>query len=88
MGNVMHSDTPWRSSIMLGICFFLLLCIFRYQVLFFPPYWDSITGLFAEAIWLNDHQFDYYKLMYETRILTRMAPGPTYFLSILHCRPS
>ena len=35
MGNIMHSETPWRSSLMLGICFFLLLCIFRYEVLFF-----------------------------------------------------
>ncbi|HIG47453.1 MAG TPA: hypothetical protein EYQ20_13865 [candidate division Zixibacteria bacterium] len=66
MGNGMHSETPWRSSIMLGLCFFLSLCIFRYEVLFFPPYWDSITGLFSEAVWLDDHRFDYYKLMYET----------------------
>ncbi|MDP6052621.1 MAG: hypothetical protein QF879_09750 [Candidatus Latescibacteria bacterium] len=66
MGNGMHSETPWRSSIMLGLCFFLSLCIFRYEVLFFPPYWDSITGLFAQAIWLDEHQFDYYKLIYET----------------------
>lgn len=58
--------TTWRSSILLGGGCFLLLCIFRYEVLYFPPYWDSVTGLFAQAIWHDDHGFDYYKLMYET----------------------
>jgi hypothetical protein len=68
IGNAMNtsSGTTWRQSLILGSGFFISLCVFRYEVLFFPPYWDSITGLFAQATWLDDYHFDYYKLMYET----------------------
>ena len=63
----MNSPRPaifHRTSILFGI-FFLLICLIRHESLSFPPYWDSIVGLFAEAIWLAENDFDYLRLAYE-----------------------
>ena len=72
---IFHS-TP----ILFGI-FFLLICVIRYESVFLPPYWDSIVGLFAEATWLADNDFDYLRLAYE--IPGYGAGGPrVYFFSV------
>ena len=46
-----------------GIFFFLL--IFRWEAITFPPYWDSVLGIFHEAAWLADHHFNYHLLATE-----------------------
>jgi len=38
------------------------LLLTRFEVLFFPPYGDSVSGPFAEAFWLVNHSFNYMEL--------------------------
>jgi len=38
------------------------LLLSRFEVLFFPPYGDSVSGPFAEAFWLANHSFNYVEL--------------------------
>ena len=54
---------PWP-FVAASVAVFLALAFFRREVLFYPPYWDSVVGLFPEAIWLRDNGFDYLKLAY------------------------
>jgi hypothetical protein len=67
---------PW-------IVFFLVaifLFIYRASAMANPPYWDAILGMFHEAIWLAEHDFNYVKLAREE--LGYLAGGPrTYFFS-------
>lgn len=59
----------------------MALLILGHEAIFFPPYWDSVLGLFAEASWLADHDFDYMALAYEQS--GYVAGGPrVYFFSI------
>lgn len=53
-----------------ALAVFLYFLVTKIEVLFFPPYGDSIVTAFAEAIWLARHSFDYIGL----------ANQPTYFL--------
>ena len=43
--------------------FFLVVLIFlfisKFQVLFFPPYGDIVSGAMVEAAWLSENSFDY-----------------------------
>lgn len=52
------------SAFRFGAAVFLFLLLSKFKVLFFPPYGgDTITGPFAEAVWLKRHQFDYAGLL-------------------------
>jgi len=41
---------------------FLFLLITKWEILFFPPTGDAITGPFAEAVWLHQNNFNYIDL--------------------------
>jgi hypothetical protein len=43
---------------------FLIHAITRFDVLFLPPYWDSLQGPFIEALWLKENGFDYWRLIH------------------------
>jgi hypothetical protein len=61
--------------------FYIALLFLCYEAIHFPPYWDSVLGLFAEATWLADHDFDYMALAYGQ--YGYVAGGPrVYFFSI------
>lgn len=46
-----------------------------------PPYWDSLTGIFREALWLKDNKWNYFDLAFNQSGYS--AGGPrTYFYSI------
>jgi hypothetical protein len=49
----------------LFVSLFTLILILRWDVLHFPPYWDSVVGLFTEALWLKNHDFNYVRLALE-----------------------
>ncbi len=62
------------------VVFFVLLTI-RAKTFFYPPYWDSLTGPFMEAVWLYENNFDYNSLA--TQMLGFEQGGPrVYFFSI------
>ena len=42
-----------------GLAVFLYFLITKWEILFFPPFGDDITGPFAEAVWLFQNNFDY-----------------------------
>lgn len=50
-------------------------------VLFYPPYWDGVTAVFKEALFLLDHNWDYYHLAFHEEGY-RAGGSRTYFLSI------
>ena len=68
-----------HSVVLFGVFFTLLVCL-RHDVLFYPPYWDSIVGPFAEAIWLANNGFDFVRLAYEVPGYGWGGPR-TYFFS-------
>ncbi len=41
---------------------FVLLFLMNIQVLFAPPYWDALTGIFSQSQWLKENNFDYFQL--------------------------
>jgi hypothetical protein len=45
-----------------GVVVFLYFLITKFEILFFPPFGDDMTGPFAEAIWLYQNAFDYLRL--------------------------
>ncbi len=59
-----------------------LISLWRWDVVTEPPYWDSAMGLFTEASFLADHDFDYHRLAFEER---RFAQGGSavYLISLL-----
>ena len=57
------TDSRYARAVFVAVFLFLLL--FRYQAITYPPYWDSILGIFHEAVWLAEHNFDYIKLAKE-----------------------
>ncbi len=44
---------------------FLFLTISKFNILFYPPYGDTIGGPFAEALWLKDNYFNYVGLFHQ-----------------------
>jgi len=50
-------------AVILGV--FILHVVMRFDVLILPPYWDSLHGVFVEAIWLKDNNFDYWRLIHD-----------------------
>jgi len=60
-----HSN-PFR----FGLAVFIYLVITKYDALFFPPYGESITGPFSDAIWLVHHNLDYLGLLKQDTFAT------------------
>jgi hypothetical protein len=48
-----------------GLAVFIYLLISRPEVLFYPPYGESITGPFSDAVWLVQHNLDYIGLLHQ-----------------------
>jgi len=56
---------------------FSYLMITKFDVLFFPPWGDHISGSLSEGIWLLDHKFNYQLLANQD---SSVIGGPKYFL--------
>ena len=56
------TDTFLQHPTSLFLAGLLVLLLVNAQHLFDPPYWDSIVGLFNQAIWLKDNNFDFWGL--------------------------
>jgi len=56
---------------------FAYLLVTKWQILFFPPYGDSASGPFAEAIWLYRHDFNYSELAKQPSFI---QGGPKVYL--------
>jgi len=67
----------------LQLCFavFVYLVITKFEVLLFPPYGDSASGPFAEAIWLYHHGFNYAELAKQPGFI---EGGPKVYLISLY----
>jgi len=60
--------------------FFLILAyllLTKFEVIFYPPYGDSVSGPFAEGMWLYNNSFDYAGLAEQPNFL---AGGPKVYL--------
>jgi hypothetical protein len=62
LGSLARRALSGREAAGIFLFGFFFLLFFRTQALFYPPYWDSILGLFTEAIWLSENRFDYVAL--------------------------
>ena len=62
-------------------CVFAYLLFAKFEILLFPPYGDSVSGPFVEAMWLSRHHFDYLRLSQETLFI---RGGPKVYLFSLY----
>ncbi|HBR15124.1 MAG TPA: hypothetical protein DD723_06240 [Candidatus Omnitrophica bacterium] len=60
-----------------GAAVFLYLLATKWEILLYPPYGDSASGPFVEAIWLVHHHFDYIGLAREPGFI---SGGPKVYL--------
>jgi len=68
-------------SLKFGLFIFLYLLLTRPEVLLFPPYGDTASGAFVEAIWLFQHSFDYASLAQQPIFI---QGGPKVYLFSLY----
>jgi len=61
-----QTDEHYAATMVFGIAFVLLL-LMNLQVLTDPPYWDALTGIYSQAVWLKDHNFDYFQLWHQPK---------------------
>jgi len=54
-----------RPRLASALLLFLGLVCLRASILANPPHWDGILGPFAEATWLKNNHFDYWRLIHE-----------------------
>jgi len=60
------------------------LALWRREVISLPPYEDQAVGLWNEADFLVEHDFDYYRLRYEEPSYMSARPGArSYVISVL-----
>ena len=71
-------EANWKSF---ALCVFIYLLFAKFEILFFPPYGDSVSGPFVEAMWLSRHNFDYARLSQETLFI---RGGPKVYLFSLY----
>ncbi|MBX7167789.1 MAG: glycosyltransferase family 39 protein [Pirellulales bacterium] len=57
----------WQLFSLAVVLLTALLAASRWEILRWPPYWDFAIGLWAEASFLADTDFDYARLRYEER---------------------
>jgi len=63
-------------------CVFLLLLAWRWNVLRDPPFFECATGLYMEANFLADSNFDYARLRYQEKYVAEGGPY-AYMTSVL-----
>lgn len=56
-----RNGSPW-ALLALGLAVFVLLLVWRRETLNSPPYWDQAFGLWMEANFLAETDFDYHRL--------------------------
>lgn len=64
LSGIIFMAVCWRyllkiSTFKFAVAVFVYFILTKFEILFYPPYGDSIGGPFAEAIWLLHHNFDY-----------------------------
>ncbi len=67
-------ESSWKRF---ALCVFIYLLFAKWEILFFPPYGDSVSGPFVEAMWLARNHFDYLRLSQETLFI---RGGPKVYL--------
>lgn len=66
-GDVIRSSGNWWRWGVAWLVFTVVLCIWRFEVIDSPPYWDFGQGLWYEANYLAETNFDYPRLWYEEK---------------------
>ena len=62
------TGSPW-ATVICGVTVLALLVVFRWSIVDSPPYWDFAIGLWTEANFLAETDFDYQRLWFvEKRI--------------------
>ncbi len=64
-----------------GVALFAIT-VFRAEIIASPPYWDSAMGLFVEANFLADTNFDYHRLATEEKAFVDGGPA-VYIVSVM-----
>jgi len=72
---------PTDRALALFLCFLVFLCFLRFDVFRYRPYWDSIFGAFAQAIYLLENNFDLVSLLKEEPFVDVGGPK-VYIISI------
>ena len=75
-------DRPWLRLLVGWLAVTLAIAVWKFDVVDSPPYYDFATGLFVEATFLAESNFDYRSLVFEQQ--RWLAGGPAvYITSIL-----
>ncbi len=76
---LLGSSTRWFGAFM---ALFLLILVWRYEVVTSPPYWDNAIGLWMEANFLVETNFDFARLRNEEKSVWD-GGARTYVTSVL-----
>jgi len=60
----------------------LALVVWRFEIIASPPYWDAAMGMFLEANFLVETNFDYHRLWYHEKQFTE-GGAAVYLISLL-----
>lgn len=78
----MRLRAPRWLLVWLGL--FTAIVIARREILWLPPYEDQACGVFAEADYLVEHHYNYWKLRYEEKHFTDAERGVrSYYVTVL-----
>ncbi|GEM_PF-546902 len=72
---------PRAGALAFGLAVFFYLTISRPEILFYPPFGESITGHFTDALWLYQHNLDYIGLLHQD---TFTKGGPQIYPTSLY----
>lgn len=85
----------WRRGALALVAVWGLLIAWRWSMLASPPYWDSAMGLFVEANYLVESNFDYASLALEQPRFSAGGPAiyvisiaPTLLALLMKCCPT
>ncbi|MBX7073025.1 MAG: hypothetical protein K1X71_07735 [Pirellulales bacterium] len=68
---------------LLAVSIFLAMVVWRWQTLTWPPFDDNAVGLWSEANWLAENQFNYLRLRYEVpHMLEQPGSARSYMISV------
>ena len=69
------------NPLLLWVVLFFLLMTVNIVHLWDPPYWDGITGVYSQGIWLKNNQFDFFKL-FEQNAYADAGPKVNLYLAM------
>ena len=58
-------DNNIRVGVFVWLAFFCVLAVLNADILYNPPYWDDMSGLHNQALWLSRNHFNVWKLWSE-----------------------